>query len=298
MKTILPIFFLIAAGSAVADGMPIPDGPMPAKKPIKGVDVRAATHPSKVSGSSGDILKNAVKDTPPKENDFPGVLKIDGEALDALDPSRVRIISMGIGAQTVFVSKNEPNRIQLPFKNPKIVTLSDVAEVSKVGTSNNVYVNMAKEVEYATIFLENPLNDNSVVTLQLVPRDIPAQTIIVRDDSLSTPKRKGSNEYVSNIQNVFEVIAKDGIPDGFSRTPLDMASVSFNGFMLTGKDRLSNGDGDVYIYLLKNVTDSSIRISEKEFDGPKVLAVSIFPSPLIDASGTAKVIVYTKKGEQ
>lgn len=242
----------------------------------------------------------AIKSTPAKEIDLPGVMKLEGEDLNFQDPSKVREISMNNhgGSQTVWISRTEPNRIQLPFKNPKIVTVDGLIEVDKKPTSNNVYITVERDADAIPLFLEAPNNDNGVLSLQLIPKDIPAQTIIVRDDTTRQPKRKANNEYVAGIQNVFEVIANGGIPDGYSRTPFDMQPASFNGLMVQAEQRLSNQDGDIYIYTVTNIATAKATVLEHEFDAPNVLAVSIFPTPVIAPNQKTRVIVLAKKGEQ
>ena len=81
----------------------------------------------------------AVKETAVKEIILPGVMHLEGESLNALDPSRAKHIQMNNGgSQSVYVSSTEINRIQLPFNNPKVVTSGDLA-VDKSESSNNVY---------------------------------------------------------------------------------------------------------------------------------------------------------------
>jgi conjugal transfer pilus assembly protein TraK len=91
----------------------------------------------------------AIKDTRAPEVVLPGVMKIAGADAHALDFSRARIVEVtNGGSQTVYVSVNDQNRIQLPWPNTKVVGTEELM-VDKRPTSNNVYVQFKEGVKRA-----------------------------------------------------------------------------------------------------------------------------------------------------
>lgn len=271
----------------------------------------AATSPASADKKTGTSKKKewrstevhpsvAVKDTKPKEVVLPGVLTIAGESADALDFTRARTIPLtNGGAVSVYLSLKEPNRIQLPFNDPYVIANTDV-EVKKRANSNNIYIEFVAGVEKAVpIFIEMPDGSGPVLGLQLIPKEIPAQTIIVEDvagaSSASRAITAKSGEYVSSVQQLMEVAALGGTPNGFSIVELKTPPIGMNGLMVEVDKKLSNRDSDIYIYKVTNPGTTKTTVKENEFDGDLVQAVSIFPSPLLAPGETIRVIVMARK---
>ncbi|MDN4571866.1 type VI secretion protein [Pandoraea cepalis] len=289
----------LVALHARADGMP--SGPdftqpgatqpkaAPAKPPKKGRD------PLKVDRSI------AVKDTPQKEIDLPGVLKVSGESLDIVDPSKAQKISWtNGGSQTVYLSVDEPNRIQLPFKNPFIVQTSDI-KIERRASGNNIYVYWPSlPAKPRQIFIEPP-GGGPALGLQLVPKEISAQTIIVLDDTGAVSGKKHTkstgSDYITRIQDVMETVAHGRSPDGYSQVEINLPPIAMNGLVVTADARYSDRDGDLYVYTVRNPGQARATVREQEFDGPNVLAVSVFPKPVLVPGDKTKVFVLARKRE-
>jgi conjugal transfer pilus assembly protein TraK len=244
----------------------------------------------------------AVKDTAPKEINLPGVMKIPGESMDALDPTKARRIAWtNGGTQTVYMSVNEPNRIQLPFKNPYIIQTSDV-KVDHRPVSNNIYVYW-QTLPAATreLFIEPP-GGGPALGLELVPKDIPAQTVIVTDDTgIVAGHQKpalNSSDYINHVQDVMETVALGRAPDGYSQVDVQMPPIAMDGLVVTVDGRYSDRDGDIYVYTVRNPGQLRANLREQEFDGRDVLAVSIYPKPLLLPGEKTKVIVLARKREE
>lgn len=241
----------------------------------------------------------AFRNTPPKEVIFPGVATIAGESEQLLDASRARLISMtNGGSQTVYFSAHEPNRIQLPFINPHVISTTEVT-VDKRSNSNNVYISFAAGVKRAVqIYLENP-EGGPVLGLQLVPKNIHAQTVIVEDNApvASATQRKDSrsSDHITAIQSLIETVSMGGIPNGYSVADTNYPAIVMNGLMVQVIKRFSNRDGDIYLYGITNPSKSRITVRESEFDGDMVQAVSIYPKPLLEPGEKTQVVVVARK---
>lgn len=244
----------------------------------------------------------AVKDTPAKEIDLPGVMKVQGALVDALDPSRAHKISYADGGvQTVYMSINAPNRIELPFANAHTIHRSSLHIDKGTGQSIYVYWDQLPASE-ETLFVE-PMDGGPVLGLDIVPKDIPAQTLIVADDAGIVGGRKnparGSDEYVGHVQDLMEAGALNHTPNGYSRVALTLPAIAMNGLTVTADRRFSGAEDDVYVYTARNLGKQPQTLTEDEFDGANVMAVSIFPRPVLQPGESTRVIVLARKrGEQ
>jgi conjugal transfer pilus assembly protein TraK len=239
----------------------------------------------------------AIKDTKAPEILLPGVMKVAGADAHALDFSRARIVDIAnTGAQTVYVSAVDQNRIQLPFLDPKVNGTNEL-EVNLAPTSNNVYVQFKPGSKRPVlVYIESP-DGTSVVTLQLVPKEIVGQTILVRDTSLrgrdAKPVKGG--DHVVATQGLMEDVALGGAPQGYSQVDLAVGPIAMNGLVVTPEKQYSSADKDIYVYDVFNPGLDKASLQEKEFDGENVIAISIYPKPVVARNEHTKVIVLTRK---
>ena len=259
---------------------------------------------SKLKAKVRDPLKFesdiAFKETPPKAITLPGVMKMEGENAQALDLTRARVVSLNNGgSQTVYLSTTEPNRIQLPFVNPRVAGTTDLT-IDKSSTSNNVYVGFVNNntTHVSQVFFEGP-DGGPVLGLQIVPKNIPSQTIIVQDDApaASAEQRKDSksSEHVTAIQSLMETVALGASPNGYSIVEGTLPTMIMNGLTIEVNRRYSNRDGDIYVYTVTNGGPAPATVRESEFDGDTVQAVSIFPKPVLLSGEKTQVIVLAGK---
>jgi conjugal transfer pilus assembly protein TraK len=290
------IAFACAAVFAHADGMP---NAVPAPE-------RATQHHL---GQPHAVVKRdpldpdtsvAVKDEPVKAVDLPGVMKLDGADRDLVDAKRVRRISWSnAGTQAVWVSDTQPNLIQLPFVNPQIVSTNEI-EVQKRATSNNVYVFFGKGVDHPVqMWLEPQAGSSAAIGLQLVPKHIPAQTIVVVDDTpagmLGSHPAPEADTYVAHVQALLQGAALGDSPAGYSVVALQVPPMVVDGLAVQGLRRLSGREEDIYVYTVANPGKADVQVREQEFDGPDVEAVSVVPKPLLHAGESTLVAVLAKK---
>lgn len=268
-------------------------------KRIKG---KSKKHTHKSSRSIEQSL--AIRQTAVPEIELPGVMTIKGSNARALDFSRARVLPFFNGSShTVWLSKNSPNLVTLPFTNPKIVGRSSLI-IDKNEESNNVYVSFdpkfnPDEKHPEQIFIEAP--NHTVIALLLVPKEIPAQTILIEDQDKSVSKvaSKKSDTYVANIQDIMETLATGGVPAGF--TVIDFSRdkgigpIAMHGLVITPLKKLSGFSNDIFVYEATNPGAASAKLIESEFDSPAVAAISIYPKPVLASGESAKIFVMTRK---
>lgn len=299
----------IAVALAAHLGMAMADAPSPDAEP------GAVTHHSHLHGADSVQAKpkkvrdplvvdpsTAVRDTPAKEIELPGVMTVPGEVAQALDPLRAKVISMSESTNAmVYLSSDSDNRIQLPFTNPFIRHNSDInIEVNKGANGlpgNFVYVGFAVK-RPVQIFIEPP-DGSASLGLRLIPKEIPSQTIVVKDETgITSPELRRankSNEYVTQVQSTMEIVAKHGVPNGFSVVDMEIPTISMNGLIVETLKRMSSRNSDIYLYRVTNPGPAGALLSETEFDGDLVQAVSIYPKPRVAVGQSVEVIVMASK---
>lgn len=250
----------------------------------------------------------AFKDTKLKEVDLPGVLHVEGESVGAFDPNKSHRISWGQqGIQTIFLSMHGPDLLVMPFNDPHIYGNSYVSikkdKLNDGSFGNNVYIwftfPAGVKPEPVTIFIEDPAG-GPALGLQLMPKTIAQQVYTVVDDTnrLSASARQMDTknaDYVTRMQQLTQIAALGGTPSGYSREKLELPIIIMHGLHLNALRRLSNTEGDIYVYQVINQTDNPVTLHEKEFDGPRVRAVSIFPKPELASHESAMVVVFAGK---
>lgn len=243
-----------------------------------------------------------VKKAPAKEINLPGVMKLAGEDVAALDFSRARRIQMNNGgAVATYISSTEPNRIQLPFVNPRVVSLNCI-DVDRRPESNNVYIavkpDCAKD-KPIPVFIEHPTGRGPVLTLQLIPKGIISQTLIVDDVapeiSESQLKAQRSSEFITQTQALLETVAQGSAPQGYSLVELQTPPIIFNGLIVEVEKKLSSRENDIFIYQVSNPGQGTAVLKEAEFDGDLVQAVSIHPTPTLKPGQKTRVMVLARK---
>ena len=241
------------------------------------------------------------REAPAKEINLPGVIKIEGEPVAALDFGRAKIVQLSNGgAESVYLSATEPNRIQLPFINPHIIGTSDV-RIERRANSNNIYIAFQPGVKRAVpIFIETPDGSGPVLGLQLVPKELPAQTIIVEDvspplASAAKTKAEKSSEYIESVQDAMEAVVNNTTPQGYSIVKLNVPPIAMNGLLVEVDKKLSGRANDFYIYKVSNPGQTATIVKEEVFDGDLVLAVSIHPRSNLKPGDQTTVVVMAGK---
>lgn len=269
-----------------------------------------AYHPRKkvssVKAEHRDPLKvdsgTAVANSPAPAIDLPGVMRIQGENRKAIDFTDVRYIDWkDLGSQTVYISVGQPNLIKLPFSNPAIIEDKASIQVNKRPVSSNVYVTwIGTNPHPSQMFIEPPGGGSESLSLELVPKNIPSQTIIVTDDVASSSLAQASaasssSQYVTRIQGLMASVALKGTPSGMTRESLNLPPIAKDGLVITPLRRYTGLHDDLYVYRVENPGKTIARLHEQEFDGLKVLAVSIYPSPLLQPGQSTELEILAAK---
>ena len=239
--------------------------------------------------------KVAVKDTAPNQIDMPGVMKTDGKDPRALDFSRTRVLEFSNnGNEVVYLSSHAINRFQLPFANAKIVAPKDILAIEQSG--NNVYVSF-KDLSPVSIYIEAPNATGVTLGLEIIPKSIQAQTVIVQDSNGVSAQQKPvkSDGFTSEIENLLSSAATGVVPAGYSNIKFTDGIVVKNGLRIEPKRLLSNTRFDIWLYEVTNPTPQAVMANREDFDADNVQAMSFFPSPAIAPGKSIKAVVLSNK---
>jgi conjugal transfer pilus assembly protein TraK len=239
-----------------------------------------------------------IKDTPTREIELPGLMRIPGASAQMIDPSRGQVVEfVDGGSSSVYASNSDINLIQLPFTSP-LITSTDEIEIKQSGS--NIYFQFKNSSKRSVqLFVENQTGSSSVLSLQLIPKSIVSQVIKIVDNSarfkVASDVNK-SSDYIGKAQALLEDAANNQSPQGFTKIPLSHISpIVLNGLVITPISRFSNFEKEIFIYEALNPNTNLVTLNEKEFDGESVLAISIFPTPILRKGDKTRILILSKK---
>lgn len=200
----------------------------------------------------------------------------------------------GDGTETVLISSRFPNRIATPFNNPRVIGKTN-AEVVKDGT--NLFISPPKGDAPFAIFVTGSNPGDPVISLTMMPKDIPAQIISLQLDSAQGATRKAPRVegYSQQILDLMRAVATGKTPEGYSEAlmPNFVAREPQNGLNILPVARYSGSSLDIYKYKVES--DKDIELSETSFYQKGVRAVSIFPNVVLHKGESTNVFVLADK---
>lgn len=290
----------VAPESAIVEAQPartrvgyvIADDKVAEKQPQKTSDspkVKAATVtvPRAKAPASGAIELN-----------LPGVGTMPGSAPE-LDDNVIRVTSNR--THLVNVSATMTNRIATPFETPKAIVAEDVATVERVGQS--LYVATTSEPGPIALYVTGANANDPVVSLTLIPKSMPPQTIVLQLDGIQGSTDSGasrrddarSGAYSERIVAVFRSMALGKIPQGFTQGLLPKASVSLGGITAYPISRYSGPGYDAFRYRIETASPEAMEMEESAFWSKGVRAVAFFPSAVVAKGRPTEVFVLSDK---
>ncbi|MBK4737837.1 TraK domain-containing protein [Noviherbaspirillum pedocola] len=277
MKRLLVALSVLSAFAAHADDLPPAPGVPPVGTPV-------AMH------AKAPVAKRSIL-----EQKLPGLGLMPGDK-QATKANVVRVSSDR--NEIIYVSAQFPNRIATPYADPKVVD-DETAVVKAVGQS--IYVTPKSE-NPITLFVSGSSPNDPVVSLTLVPKNLPSQTIVLQlDEPLAAVGAKpeeeapSGNVYTDRIRYVMRQIALGKVPEGFAEGALPKAVARMDQLMVVPQARYSGSSYDVYRYRVENVSDATIEMDEQAFATEGVRAVAIFPNAILEKGQSTEVFVMADK---
>ncbi len=209
--------------------------------------------------------------------------------------------------EVLYVSSGFPNRISTPFAAPKLI---DNSEVEWQVQGQSLYLSPKSAEKPVGIFVTGSGVNDPVVSLTLIPRNIPAQTLILQLDedasaaASNPPGESGevageingkASGYTDRLRGILRSIVMGKTPAGFSEGLLPVAVGRLDALLVMPEKRYSGQHLDVFKYRVENVGQGEIELAEPSFYRDGVRAVSIYPVIKLRKGMSTSVFVLSDK---
>ncbi len=267
----------------------VPTKPNPACKVTQRVPAKAGKQRSK---------PEVGKPVPgkPEQAMLPGLGLLPGEKRPMM-ANVVRVSSHY--NEVLYVSSGFPNRISTPFAAPKLI---DNSEVEWQVQGQSLYLSPKSAEKPVGIFVTGSGVNDPVVSLTLIPRNIPAQTLILQLDedtaaAVSIPPGESAEAsgYTDRLRGILRSVVMGKTPAGFSEGLLPVAVGRRDALLVMPEKRYSGQHLDVFKYRVENVGQEEIELAEPSFYRDGVRAVSIYPVIKLRKGMSTSVYVLSDK---
>lgn len=275
-------------------------------KAVQAAPVKNAGSPAPsetIQAGSPRALPPRLDDPAPK----PASRKFTEEPLPGLgtmpgDKQAQKAISVRVSSdrnEIVYISTDFPNRIATPFAAPKLVDQGDL-DVAYLGQS--VFVTV-KSNKASAVYVTGSNPNDPVVSLTLVPKNLPPQTINLQLDT-PAPTYGGAdareeapagNAYTDRIKFLMRQVALGKAPEGFSVGKLPRAAARMGDIVVFPESRFSGPTYDIYKYRVETTTPNTIELDEGSFYTEGVRAVAFYPTAVIGKGEATSVLVISDK---
>lgn len=171
----------------------------------------------------------------------------------------------------VTVSEKDINRIEMP--EPVIEALSSKAIDVKV-KDRNIFVKLS-DSHPAELFIST---QKRTISLILVPKDIPAETILVRakeNNISSSLSLSVDDSYEDVIKKIVTSLSKENAPSGYIEIHPKEAEKTLSGLSAKKVYEIQGPVFEGERYEIKNTGSSDVSLSEEMFYKEGILAVSL-----------------------
>lgn len=182
--------------------------------------------------------------------------------------------------EVIKIARDYPSLIMTPFTEPQVV---DGGKVKLVYAGSNVYV-MPIGRDAEALFISDKTKPGVVVSLMVVPEELPAQQITLQMDGYKGAaaqeigeQREKKADYVSSLVDILREVAQETRPVGYTESSVDDIEAHMGSLIARPDRRYSGMDRDIFRYQLENRGTTNITISEQSFYSKGVRAVALFP---------------------
>lgn len=271
-------------------------------QPFKGKAMAASLY-----GGTGGVRQVSAPGVPPagprrgvEAQTLPGVGVMPGDAPE-LQNNVIRVSSDR--TSIVNISGTLTNRIATPFEKPKAILLDGNASVKAVGQS--IYIAPNGSPDPISLYVTGSGTNDPVVSLTLVPKSVPPQTVVLQMDGPAAPTEgTGSggsrtdykdSSYSKQIVSTLRSLALGRVPSGYAEGMLPKAVANLGNVVAIPLARYSGPYFDVYRYRIEAMTAGEIEMEESAFWTQGVRAVSLFPSGVVSKGHPTQVFVIADK---
>ena len=223
------------------------------------------------------------------------------------------VIDVSSGENIILpISDKYLNKVSTPFKKVSALSSSKSMSTLRKGIDKNVLMVSSKDGKTpSSMFLQDKFGNTANVTF--IPCRIPPQNItLTYKENMKggagidpfKPRKKAelwekSNDYVSKVSEIMEMVAKGDIPTGYEyeeveNSPVGIVCKTKN---LYGKlhQVLEGSNMRVAVYLAKNRSANILHFKEKNCYAKNVLSVAAHPSVKLSPGEYTEIFVLLKK---
>lgn len=231
---------------------------------------------------------------------LPGVGTMPGSAPE-LQNNVIRVTTDR--TEIVNVSGTLTNRIATPFANPKAIMLEGAATVQAVNQS--LYVALNGSPTPISLYVTGAGANDPVVSITLVPKSMPPQTIVLQMDGAQSGGANGnvstreenvrSEVYTERIVATLRSLALGKVPPGFAEGRLPSSAANMGSVIALPISRFSGPSFDVYRYRVNTVRSQAVEMEESAFWTKGVRAVAFYPTAIVKPGVPTDVFVVADK---
>lgn len=231
---------------------------------------------------------------------LPGVGVMPGESPE-LQNNVIRVSSDR--TSIVNISGTLTNRIATPFEKPKAILLDGRVSIKAVGQS--LYLTPNGDPAPISLYVTGSGPNDPVVSLTLVPKSAPPQTVVLQMDGPASPSYADAADgrrtqykdgsYSQQIVGVLRNLALGRVPQGYAEGMLPKTVANLGSVVAIPLARYSGPLFDVYRYRIEAVANGEIEMEESAFWTKGVRAVSLFPSGVVSKGHPTQVFVIADK---
>lgn len=249
---------------------------------------------------------------------------------DTVPVGQVQINTKGTIAikpgENVFIpiSREHPNRILTPFKNPQIVSTSlftskKKGDCGEACVRDGVIYITTDSPSAVTAFITEKGHEDIAFSITMVPQAIPPREVrftlppdvVERLNSRSAANGglkkaqawEQSQPYVETIRQALRGVALGQVPSGYSMRkirvtdPLPTCKHLGLDFEWDGGQLLEGYNLDIYVGVVKNVADSPVEFRNQNCGGWRTAAVTTWPLSVLQPGQRAEIYVVVKRQE-
>lgn len=235
------------------------------------------------------VVKQVALPAKKRPVNLPGVGSYVLDTKNSVNP--IVVSASSDGTHVVMVSSRFPNRVATPFAAPRVI---DSSNVDIVQDGSNIFLSPRLNNPFV-IYVTGSSAGDQVISLTIMPKDIPAQTIILQADIPAAARQQKTESYTQQIVGLLREVASGKSPEGYSEGKMPDAFAIAGELSVLPVKRYSGSWLDIYQYTVTNNSGQTIEMAESSFYRKGVRAVSIFPNLILAPGEFTKVYVLADK---
>lgn len=202
--------------------------------------------------------------------------------LNANADENLKIVDHSIAFKFVDISKSDINRVVCENGEMGKLVYGKDKEISIQKSDSNAFIKLLPVTTKSNgIVVDSIVNDfnrdvylecdSKIYSLNLTPKDIPAQTVILVDktkklekvDNVKAKEFEKANSFEKTVLDIIKTVYKEQLPDGYTMDYLNQKTIDFDELSMKFTKVYNGNDYAVYEYLI--TAKQNIEIDERMF---------------------------------